>query len=202
MQPENWIALAGIVATTAISIVVLLINRRREKQQQERDDRLRKDQQEREDKLRKEQQERETEEEMRRRTYSPHIEFEIECNFYGPEIDCFIAEFQIIVHNKGIIQQKFRDIRLRVRGIDSEQPISFWPGNEPRLNFPTKIVDNTSILPKDFNFFFVEPGIEQTFTFVTKIPLSVKYILAHAEFEYDKFTPHTTERTFIVKAGG
>jgi len=202
MQPENWIALAGILATTIISIMAIVINRGREKQQQERDDRLRKEQQEREDKLRKEQQEREVEEELRRRTYSPHIEFEIKCNFYGPEKDCFVAEFLLIARNKGFIQQKFKDIHFRVRGIESEQPLAYWQGNEPRLAFPMKIVDNASILPKDYSFFFVEPGIEQVFTYVTKIPLSVKYILAHAEFEYDKFTPHTTERTFAVKVGG
>jgi hypothetical protein len=202
MEPKDWITLAGIAATTLISIVVMVVNSRREKQQQERDDRVRKEQQEREDKLRREQEQREVEKENRLRTYSPHIEFEIKCNFYGPEQAHFVAEFLLIVCNRGSVQQKFKDIQLRVRGIESDQPLSYWQGNEPRLAFPVKIVDNTSILPESYNFFFVEPGIEQVFTYVTRVSSSIKYILVHAEFEYDQFTPHTTERTFAVKVGG
>jgi hypothetical protein len=38
------------------------------------------------------------------------------------------------------------------------------------------------------------------FTYVTRIPVAVKYILAHAEFAYDQFTPHTAERVFAVNA--
>jgi hypothetical protein len=200
MLPEDWIALSGIIATLIISIGSLIVNRRREKQQQERDDNLRREQQEREDKLRKEQRDREIEDEEKRRSYSPHIEFELKCNFYGPEKDDFIAEFLLIVRNKGIVQQKFKDIRFRVRGIEGE--LSYWQGNEPRLAFPIKIVDNVSILPKNYNFFFIEAGIEQVFTYITKIPSSTKYISAYAEFNYDKFTPHTTEKVFSVKAGG
>ncbi len=96
-----------------------------------------------------------------------------------------------------------REKRERERQAEEERKKrTYWQGNEPRLAFPVKLVDNVSILPKDYNFFFVEPGVEQAFTYVTKIPASTKYILAHAEFEYDQFTPHTTERVFPVKVDG
>jgi hypothetical protein len=64
-----------------------------------------------------------------------------------------------------------------------------------------EIVRNEIILPKDYNFFFLEPGVEQVCTYVTKTPDSTKYILFHAEFEYDQFTPHKTERVFAIKVG-
>lgn len=38
MTPENWIAMAGIVATTIVAVATMVINRLREKQQQARDD--------------------------------------------------------------------------------------------------------------------------------------------------------------------
>jgi len=201
MSPTEWIALTGILSTLIVSVLTLVVNRRREKQQQERDDRLRKEQQAREDNLRREQQEREAEAERQRRTYSPHIEFEIHSNFYGPEGDGYIAELLLVADNKGLIQQKFKDIRLRVRGIESEGALSYWQGHEPRLEFPLKLIDDVSILPQGYNYFFVEPGIEQVFTYVTKIPASVKYILVYTEFAYDQFTPHTTERVFAVRPG-
>lgn len=127
------------------------------------------------------------------------LEFEINANFYGPEAGAYIAEFLFVARNKGNVQQKFNDIRIRVRGIDDGQGFQFWEGNEPRLNFPRRLVKQKSILPDDYSFFFVEPGIEQVFTYITKIPINTKYLLVHAEFEYDKYTPHTTERVFEVK---
>lgn len=187
MQSENWIALAGILATTAISILALVTNNR-----------LHREQQKREDRIRREQQDREAEREGKERVHSPHIEFEIRCNFFGPQQDWYLVEFLLVARNKGNVQQKFKDIRLRVRGIESGQPLSGWQGREPRLAFPTKIVDDASLLPERYNFFFVEPGIEQVFTYITKVPAAMGYLLAHAEFEYDQFTPHTAERTFGV----
>jgi hypothetical protein len=201
MEPKDWVALAGMLAATIISVATLLINRRREVQQQERDDKLRKEQQEREDTLRKEGEVRAAEEERKRHTYSPHIEFEINCIFWGPQGDSIIAEFRLTARNKGLIQQKFKNILIRVLGINSEEDLAYWKDNEPRLAFPVELLDSESILPKDYNYFFVEPGIEQVFTYVTKIPASVSYILAHAKFEYDQYTPHTTERVFAVKSG-
>lgn len=177
METKDWLTLSGILATLIISGVTLMINFRREKVEREK----------------KEQ------EDQKKRIYTPHIEFGISVNFYGPETGEYIAEFLFIAFNKGNIQQKFNDIRIRVRGIDNGQGFQFWEGNEPRLNFPIKLVDQESILPDDYNFFFVEPGIEQVFTYITKIPIETKYLLVHAEFEYDKYTPHSTERVFEVK---
>lgn len=93
------------------------------------------------------------------------LEFEINANFYGPEAGAYIAEFLFVARNKGNVQQKFNDIRIRVRGIDDGQGFQFWEGNEPRLNFPRRLVKQKSILPDDYSFFFVEPGIEQVFTY-------------------------------------
>lgn len=103
--------------------------------------------------------------------------------------------------NKGLIQQKFKDIRLRVRGIQSKEVLGYWAGNEPRLNFPSKIVDNKSILPKDYNFFLCRAGHRAGLHLRHESSHVSGYLLVHAEFEDDAFTPHTTERVFTVKAG-
>lgn len=177
MEIKDWITLIGILTTLIISGVTLIINFRREKVERGK----------------------KAQEDLEKRVYTPHIEFEINANFYGPEAGAYIAEFLFVARNKGNVQQKFNDIRIRVRGIDDGQGFQFWEGNEPRLNFPRRLVKQKSILPDDYSFFFVEPGIEQVFTYITKIPINTKYLLVHAEFEYDKYTPHTTERVFEVK---
>lgn len=176
MEARDWIAIAGILATATISVVSLAISAIRERRQQER----------------------KAEEDEKKRTYAPHIEFEIKTNFYGAGRKTAITEILITISNKGLVRQNFKDIRLRVRGIEQKQHLSFWEGREPRLEFPVKLVNDVSFLPGNYNFFFVEPGCEQTITYVTKIPTNVHYILAYAEFKYDRHTPHTTERVFPV----
>lgn len=180
MEPTHWIAIAGITATLLASVATHLINRYREKRRWEREDRLRHERWEKE------------------RTYKPHIEFGIDCNFYGPGRGYYLTEFLLRAHNKGAILQQFPSILLRVRGIKHDQAPEYWSGREPRVEFPEKVIDETDIIPRDYNYFFVEPGVRQTFTYVTRTPASIKYVLVQAKFTYDEFTPHTVERVFLV----
>jgi hypothetical protein len=105
----------------------------------------------------------------------------------------------LIIRNRGDIQHKFKKIVLRVRGIESGRPLSYWECYEPRLSFPAKVLDNVNIIPTGYDYFFVEPGVEQVLTYVTKIPSSIKYVQAHALFEYDELTSHTSERVFQIE---
>jgi hypothetical protein len=166
MGAEDWIGIAGIIATISIAVAGFVINERRERLQRMR---------------------------------QPHIQFRLDCNFYGPEGDAYIAEVLLIASNQGRILQKFKKITLRIRGIENNQPLAHWEDHEPRLKFPAKIVEDVPIIPPRYNYFFVEPGVEQKFTYITKIPASVKYILVYAEFFYDPTTPQSTERVFQVK---
>lgn len=66
-----------------------------------------------------------------------------------------------------------------------------------RLEFKHKQLD-TDIVPTDWNYIFIEPGVRQEICFVTRIEENYRYILALAEFYYDTFTPHNIERMFEV----
>jgi hypothetical protein len=177
MEASDWIALAGIVAAVTVSIASLLLNRQAHREQLEREDLIR----------------------DRERKNVPHIEFRIDCNVYGQEGDYYLTEFLLDIRNQGNVQHKFRNIVLRARGIESGKVLCYWEGYEPRLSFPEKVLDDVSVIPKGYNYFFVEPGVEQVLTYVTMIPASIKYVLAHAVFEYDEFTPHTAEKVFEMK---
>lgn len=189
MEPQNWIAIVGILSSISIAAASLVFNWLDKQRQQQRDDRIHKEQQQREDLLRKEQ-----------RDLVPHIEFTIESNFYGPRNDAYLAEILLHADNRGHVQQKFNNIQLRVRGIEHGQELTFFEGYEPRLNFPIKLFNDVRIIPKGYNYFFVEPGVKQTFTVVTKIPDTIEFVLIYAIFSYDERTPHTTERVFPVKS--
>jgi hypothetical protein len=176
---KDWIALAGILITLTIALVNLLLTQRREKDERRR----------------------EAERQKRERTYVPQLEFSINCNFYGPEEDSYLVEVLLTVHNKGRVQQKFRNLILRIRGIRQDQPLTYWEERKPRLYFPEELVRNESVIPAGVEYFFAEPGEEHVFTYVTKIPSSVKYILAYATFSYGHESSHDAERVFPVRAG-
>jgi hypothetical protein len=115
--------------------------------------------------------------------------------------DHFLLEVLLTVQNKGRVEQRFEDINLRIRGIEEDQTLTYWKGKEPRLYFPKKLVDNVPVVPAGVEYFFAEPGEEHIFTYVTKIPSSIKYILAYATFLYGNGTGHDAERVFPVRVG-
>ncbi|MEC4685370.1 MAG: hypothetical protein VST71_06535, partial [Nitrospirota bacterium] len=76
-----------------------------------------------------------------------------------------------------------------------------------RLKFPLKIFEE-NIIPDNYQYYFVEPGTKQTFTYITKIDAKNNFITAFAAFKYKqrfkwKFSPfrlvreqHTCEHAF------
>jgi hypothetical protein len=132
------------------------------------------------------------------RKHSPHIEFSIDSKFFGPEKGWFIVEFNIQAKNASIVRHQFNKIDLRVRGIRKGEMPELWKDHGERLEFKHKVFQ-TDIIPEAFNYIFVEPGVTQQISFVSRIPDDFGYISAWAQFHYDKYTPHTIERMFKIQ---
>ncbi len=140
------------------------------------------------------------------RRYALRIEFYINAIFHGNQQGSSLVEFITTINNKSTIQHKFTAINLRVRGIKKEENIGLWKPtiknkqiDTKKINFPEKILEE-SIIPPQWNFIFVEPGVKQEITYTTPIPEEIRYILVTIEFDYDASTPHTAERMFEMKA--
>src|SRR5918992_2452229 len=157
MDPKDWIALAGMGSTVILALANLWFAQRREKSQRERDDKLR----------------------ALERGFVPRIEYDIQCRFYGPEENEYLTEIHVIVNNRGNLRRKYKSMRIRVRGIERGSALSFWPGRGGRLQFPTLLLNDDFIEQGRGWFYFVEPGVRQVFTYVTKTPERVKYIAVH-----------------------
>jgi len=168
--------------------------------QQKRDDEKQEKQQRREDQLRKEQQEREDQLRKEQRESVPRIELGINCQVLGRDDGHYLVELALSAHNRGLVRWEFRNIMLRVRGIENNHPFSYWPGRGRRLEFPVNVISKEEVIPESVRFLFVEPGVQQSVTYVTKIPTNIAYIAVHVEFLYDKRTPHTAERVFRLAA--
>jgi len=120
--------------------------------------------------------------------HRPRIEFSVEVNFYPPlkKDDDFPAEIRIIAHNKGKIQFSFREINLRVRGLKRGEQLSYW--RENRLCFPVYLVGEgnaaENIIPSRYGYYFVESGVRQVFTYITKVPQETGLINVFVAFKY------------------
>lgn len=131
------------------------------------------------------------------RRYQPHIEFKIDCQFFGPLEDKILTNFCLIADNRGHVLHRFPSIKLRVRGIKKEESFQYWEGQEPRVKFPHKVFE-TEVVPTGWNFIFVEPGVAQTINFTSIVSTDYSFIVVRAEFHYDKYTPHSVEKMFEV----
>jgi len=191
MNPANWVALTGIIATAGVAIFSVLWNTQIQK-------RLRNEQFVREDKLRKDYESKEEERKRIERVHSPQIEFDLSARFFGPVNEEYLLEIRLNLTNCGLVQQKLWDPKLRILGITKGVSMTFRAQDQYRLEFPKKILPLSDVLPGNYNYFFVEPGVHQDASYVTKVPSSVCYILVHGVFHYDPTTPHTAERVFEV----
>ena len=137
----------------------------------------------------------------RERPNHPRIEFAVDCKFFGPILGDTVAAFEIHANNKGHVEHKFTEIRLKVRGIKEGAKLAYFEGREPRLSFPEELFKGVNLVG-DFGYFFVRPGVKQTFTFTTKVPADIRFLVARATFKYEATNDlHTAERVFDLRGG-
>jgi hypothetical protein len=147
----------------------------------------------------------------------PRVELTLDCAFHGVQGDRRLVVFTVSAKNVGKVRHKIDRVKLRVRAIDDE-PFSYrqededylledhvWPGlsrrrerRQPRLDFPHKVLE-TDLVPAEWHFIFVEPGVTQSLSYARPIPVRHRYLLVHAIFTYEEFSnPHSAEVVFAL----
>ena len=147
-------------------------------------------------------------EESQRKLYredQPRIELTLACKFHGIRGDTRLATFTVSAKNVGRVRHQIDLIKLRVRAINGE-PFAYREETEeyleddrrePRVLFPQKVLE-TDLVPVEWNFIFIEPGVTQDLSFTKAISVDHSFLLAHVVFDYDEYEPHTTESIFAV----
>ena len=126
----------------------------------------------------------------------PRIEFGLTLRVLGTDGEKRAVEFVVSAANRGNIEHKFEQISLRVLGIECNTELKLR--EDGRLEFP-QAIQKAELIPAKLGYYFVRPGVTQTFTFVTTIPQKCVYILARAAFKYEASKDlHTTESAFNV----
>ena len=130
------------------------------------------------------------------RKHKSRIQFEIEGRFLGPQAGYYILDLSVILHNKGLVRLVIKELNLRVRGINQNEDIATFDeyNRDGVVNniavFPKEIVRADMLQTKttessdDEKGYFVEPGVEQRFSYVARIPEDISFVLARAYFDY------------------
>lgn len=142
--------------------------------------------------------------EERRREHTPHVEMKLDCQFHGFRDGNHLTTFTVSIANVGLIMPQFPEIVIRVRGIKDE-PFGYLNtdtegASDPsrrRACFPYKILEG-SLVPAQWNFVFIEPGVTQNLSFTKPISVDHSFLLAHVVFDYEEYEPHTTESISAV----
>lgn len=138
----------------------------------------------------------------RERLHVPRVAFDLSCNFFGPQQGFHIAEVVATMTNHGVVKHVVSDIFLRIRGLLADEVPQRWEGHGERLVFPLRMVDDDIIYKQKYSYVFVEPGVSQPLTYITRIPVQVRYILVRVEFRYAQTRNHSVERVFAVPSSG
>jgi hypothetical protein len=139
------------------------------------------------------QEEKEQRKEKLERTYEEIVEFDIDGSFYGPQNQNFILCLELILKNKGKVIKRLRSLEVRIRAIRHDEELSYFSETDRRLKFPHKLTDG-NILPKDWVYSFVEPGVIQKYSYTTKVGTEYSFVVVNAKFKYDDKGEHSVEK--------
>lgn len=136
---------------------------------------------------------------IRQQEKYPHIEFFADINFVGKQQGFWIVELIASIENKGKVQHKINEFGFDLNALYCEDKIDVsqeWGG---QVNFP-HLVTKGSFLPKRFGFFFIDPAVKAKYSYVTRVPQEVSFLILHCWFQYAdrRNYGHTAERSVSV----
>jgi len=166
----------------------------------------------------------------------PPAELDLVCEVIGEKEEHKIIELTVHILNKGSSVLVAKNIRLILKAICTDNTPSLYEDGRKlgRLRFPISLSkelakkqnneerDAFTLVPHNT---FVQPNVDQKYSFVTSISGNVEYLHAHAEFQYAQkpkaiqsgilwlsrqigliqyslqhiYMPHTVQRVFNVK---
>jgi len=140
------------------------------------------------------------------RDFVPRCEFELHCDFFGPEGDDYLVYISLRITNRGKTRRTFKSIAFRLRGIEEGAPLEYFNPELPgRLRFQKPLLRANFVdRPENEYHFYIEPQVSQVFTYVSKIPANIRYVLAYASMvpvtdEHEEEGVFAEERLFQVR---
>jgi hypothetical protein len=123
------------------------------------------------------------------------IDFNVDIVYHAKVQDYWIVELIAYVENKGKVQHRIEKFLFELRSINIDDQVDLDPDHRNQVFFPNKIEVNTFIPPR-YSYFFIEPGLKNSYSYVARVPVKTEALLLHSWFEYlDGIHSHSAEIT-------
>jgi hypothetical protein len=132
--------------------------------------------------------------------FKPRIQFDVDCKFVSLQnSEQLIAEIQFIFENKGFVEHRLWNLNVSVDALKSGRNLKIKEGTH-ELIFDEKVMSKVQLVPKEYEYYFVRPGVKQVITHTIEVSSSISAIRITASFDYNrnKDYPHTARRVFGV----
>jgi hypothetical protein len=130
------------------------------------------------------------------------IQFDVELNVIAPGTGTKsqIAEIAFIFENKGFVEHYIWDLKASVHTLQNPLQLTSKKQNN-ELIFDRCLLSKTNLVRKDYEYYFVRPGVRQVITHIIEIPTGLSVVRVTASFHYNqnKDFPHTVRRVFALK---
>lgn len=126
----------------------------------------------------------------------PRIQFDLECRVFplDPETDTHLVEIAFVFSNTGFVEHRLYDLSVSVHGLPT--------GGQDKgtRTFSRRLLPRTGIVPPQYQWYFVRPGVRQVITHTVVLHRPGPLIQVTAGFSYRKREdwPHTARRVFEV----
>jgi hypothetical protein len=135
---------------------------------------------------------------VRQRENYPFIDFTVDMAFHKKIGKWWIVELIAFIENKGKVQHKLEIFKFDLFSLNESDEITTSEDIGGQVYFPNKLAES-SFLPKESKYFFIEPGSKNKYSYVTRIPVNAEIVILHSWFNYlDGKHWHTAEATFKV----
>ncbi len=138
---------------------------------------------------------------MKYRTYQEdrsHVEFSADVNFIGKQGGWWIIELIGTIKNVGKVRHTINKFEFDLNGLCSDDQIECCKDWGNQVDFPHEIAKG-SFLPSRTSSFFIGPGATSKYSYITRVPKKMTFVIFHCWFKYSGDRGgHTAERTVRV----
>jgi hypothetical protein len=154
---------------------------------------------------------------IKKREGHPIIQFEADLNILGRQDGKLLIEVILNIENKGFVRHWINKFTCNVLILKSSDPVThgsdsinhqlafskYNPTNE-RIEIISKQWYNSKTTPSqtyvDPYQSYVDPGVKQSYTYLTDVPPDTAFISIYSRFYFEDVTDYfqTTQRTFAV----
>jgi hypothetical protein len=108
-----------------------------------------------------------------------------------------VAEIQFCIENKGLVNHRMCELNVSIHSLQTDSQLEV-KDKTGELVFPRVLLKKTNIVPSDFGYYFVRPGVRQLITHIVPLDADISLIRVTAGFQYDRHArfPHTVRRVF------